>query len=112
MEELEWGVVMFYNYVFIFLWSNFFGDDWLIFDCMLDVVYFLFNIFVDIFFEEMYLWIMGVEMIKVNFGFLLGYKCIIYVNFVFDFLIENDYWLFDNFMECDLANLDCIQGEM
>ncbi|KGE86269.1 RagB/SusD family nutrient uptake outer membrane protein [Phaeodactylibacter xiamenensis] len=112
MEELERGVVTPYNYAFTSSWSNFFGDDRLIFDCMSDAVYLLPNTSADIPFEEMYLRTTGVEMTKANSGFSLGYKCITHANSVLDFLIENDYRPFDNPTERDLANLDRIQGEM
>ncbi|MCB0583910.1 MAG: hypothetical protein KDD06_01060, partial [Phaeodactylibacter sp.] len=41
MNELERGVVSPYNFAFTTSWSNFFGDDRLIFECMSDEVYLL-----------------------------------------------------------------------
>ena len=112
MSELERGVVTPYNYAFTNSWSNYFGDDRLIFECMSDEVYLLPNTSADIPFEEMYFRWTSVEMSKSNGGFSLGYKCITHANAVLDFLAESDYRPFDNPTEVDLANLDRIQGEM
>ncbi len=112
MEELERGVVTPYNFAFTGSWSNFLGDDRLIFECMSDAVYLLPNTSADIPFEEMYLRTTGVEMSKANSGFSLGYKCITHANAVLDFLIENDQRPYSNPTEADLANLERIQGEM
>ncbi|MCB9263790.1 MAG: RagB/SusD family nutrient uptake outer membrane protein [Lewinellaceae bacterium] len=112
MNELERGVVSPYNFAFTTSWSNFFGDDRLIFECMSDEVYLLPNTSADIPFEEMYGRTTEVEMSKANSGFSLGYKCITHANSVLDFLKENDYRPYPNPTKADLENLARIQGEM
>ncbi len=112
MNELERGVVTPYNFAFTSSWSNFFGDDRLIFECMSDEVFLLPNTSADIPFEEMYHRTTEVEMSKANSGFSLGYKCVTHANAVLDFLKENDYRPYPNPSKDELENLARIQGEM
>lgn len=112
MSELERGVVTPYNYAFTNSWSNFFGDDRLVFECMSDAVYLLPNTSADIPFEEMYYRTTEVEMSKANGSFSNGYKCITHANAVLDFLAENEYRPYPNPTANDLENIDRIQGEM
>lgn len=112
MNELERGVVTPYNVTFTDSWSNYFGDDRLLFECMSDAVYLLPNTSADIPFEEMYRRTTEVQNNKTNSGFQGGYRCITHANSVLDFLAENEYRPYPNPTEADLANLDRIQGEM
>lgn len=112
MSELERGVVTPYNITFTASWSNYFGDDRLLFECMSDAVYLLPNTSADIPFEEMYGRTTEIQVNKTDGGFRDGYRCITHANSVLDFLEENDYRPFPNPTENDLINLDRIQGEM